>query len=84
MTTYIVNSADHSPGTASLHRLRAAPVPYIRRATAAPGRARLGRTWARMIDQVYVELYEEAGREMADAIDALVRERLAERPVAES
>ena len=45
---------------------------------------RLGRTWTRMIDQVYVELYEEATREMADAIHAIVRERLAERPVAES
>jgi hypothetical protein len=37
--------------------------------------ARLGHTSARMVDQVYVGLYEEAAREMAEAIDALARER---------
>jgi integrase len=40
--------------------------------------ARLGHTSARMMDQVYVELYEETGRELADAIDALARQRLAQ------
>ena len=39
--------------------------------------SRLGHTSTRMVDQVYVGLYEDAGRELADAIDALVRQRLA-------
>lgn len=38
--------------------------------------SRLGHTSTRMVDTTYVGLYEDAGRELADAIDALVRERL--------
>jgi hypothetical protein len=38
--------------------------------------ARLGHTSIRMMDSVYVELYEETGRELADAIDALVAVRM--------
>ena len=38
--------------------------------------SRLGHTSTRMMDTVYVELYEGAGRELADAIDVLVRRRL--------
>ena len=34
---------------------------------------RLGHTSTRMVDQVYVELYSEVSRDVADAIDALVR-----------
>jgi hypothetical protein len=39
--------------------------------------ARLGHTSTRMIDTVYVELYADAGRDLATAIDTLVAERLA-------
>jgi integrase len=39
--------------------------------------ARLGHTSTRMIDTVYVELYADAGRNLAAAIDILVEERLA-------
>lgn len=39
--------------------------------------ARLGHTSTRMIDTVYVELYTDAGRNLAAAIDSLVEERLA-------
>jgi integrase len=38
--------------------------------------ARLGHSTTRMLDTVYVELYEETGRELADAIDVLARARL--------
>jgi hypothetical protein len=38
--------------------------------------ARLGHTSTRMMDAVYVELHEETGRELAAAIDVLVRARL--------
>jgi hypothetical protein len=34
---------------------------------------RLGHTSVRMADQVYVGLYDEAGRDVANAIDELVR-----------
>jgi hypothetical protein len=37
--------------------------------------ARLGHTSTRMMDAVYVELYAETGRELADAIDVLVAAR---------
>jgi integrase len=33
---------------------------------------RLGRTSVRMVDETYVRLYDDAARELADAIDALV------------
>jgi hypothetical protein len=56
VTTYTVNSADHSPGPPGLHRLRAARVPCTRRATAPFGRAVLAQTRARMMDQVSMEL----------------------------
>ncbi len=36
--------------------------------------SRLGHTSTRMMDTVYVELYSEVSRQVADAIDALVRE----------
>jgi len=36
--------------------------------------SRLGHTSTRMMDTVYVELYSEVSRQIADAIDALVRE----------
>jgi integrase len=39
--------------------------------------ARLGHTSTRMMDAVYVELYEETGRDLAAAIDALVAARMA-------
>lgn len=35
--------------------------------------ARLGHTSTRMIDTVYLSLYDEVGRHVADAIDELVR-----------
>jgi integrase len=38
--------------------------------------ARLGHTSARMIDTVYLKLYDEVGRQVADAIDELVRASL--------
>jgi integrase len=38
--------------------------------------ARLGHTSTRMMDSVYVELYEETGRGLAAAIDVLVAARL--------
>lgn len=38
--------------------------------------ALLGHTSTRMVDTRYVELYEEAGRDLAEAIDALARKRL--------
>jgi hypothetical protein len=36
--------------------------------------SRLGHTSTRMMDTVYVEVYSEVSREVADAIDVLVRE----------
>lgn len=35
---------------------------------------RLGHTSTRMMDTVYVEVYSEVSRQLADAIDVLVRE----------
>jgi hypothetical protein len=34
---------------------------------------RLGHTSTRMVDSVYLKLYEDAGRKVADAIDELLR-----------
>jgi integrase len=36
--------------------------------------SRLGHTSTRMMDTVYVEVYSEVSRQVADAIDVLVRE----------
>ena len=36
--------------------------------------SRLGHTSTRMMDTVYVEVYSEVSRQLADAIDVLVRE----------
>jgi hypothetical protein len=36
--------------------------------------SRLGHTSTRMMDTAYVELYSEVSRQVADAIDILVRE----------
>jgi len=36
--------------------------------------SRLGHTSTRMMDTVYVEVYSEVSRQIADAIDLLVRE----------
>lgn len=38
--------------------------------------ARLGHTSTRMVDTTYLSIYEETGRELAEAIDVLVRKRL--------
>jgi integrase len=38
--------------------------------------ARLGHVSTRMIDTVYLKLYDEVGRQVADAIDELVRASL--------
>jgi integrase len=37
---------------------------------------RLGHTSTRMVDTIYLSLYQETGRELAEAIDVLVRKRL--------
>jgi hypothetical protein len=36
--------------------------------------SRLGHTSTRMVDTIYVEVYSEVSRQVADAIDDLVRE----------
>jgi hypothetical protein len=36
--------------------------------------SRLGHTSTRMTDTIYVEVYSEVSRQVADAIDVLVRE----------
>jgi hypothetical protein len=36
--------------------------------------SRLGNTSTRMLDTVYVEVYSEVSRQVADAIDELVRD----------
>ena len=40
------------------------------------GAERLGHTSTRMIDTVYVQLYQDVGRQLADAIDTMARASL--------